>query len=281
MKLSILIGMAFAVLGGLCGGAVADEKADAAINELDKQFVNVKSYSAKTEAMTDAEFGPGHTSKKDMAGTSEWMRKGDTVLVRADMKCKTVATEGGNTTTTHSTLTTVNDGKFLYAVTDEDGKKTVVKNKAPAASSYQPKGYFALFKSYYEIKLLNDEQVNDADCCVFEIKMKPMEGAPPGGRQLVYFWKGYGIQIKSEGFDAGGKLISSSISTDIKINVDLSADRFAFKIPEGAQVVDTTGVQPQPAQTEPVTESKAEPEKVEGKKKKKKGIKLPKLPKWP
>ncbi len=279
-------------VAALSATAVADGELDKAINELEQEFAKVRSYSATSESMTDVQFGPGHTQKSEMSGTTEWMRKGDLALMRSEVNCKTTVTQGGNTTTTPSTITTVNDGEFLYVLTEENGQKTVMKSKAPAASTHHPKGYFVPYKAYYDIKLLPDQKIEGEDCYVFEMVMKPMEGVEPSGRQMIFFAKSHGLFIKSEAFDADEKLISWSISTGIKINADVEEYRFKFEIPEGAQVVDMTTMQQQPAQqqqaqpasegdqaTEPADEPKEEKNKK--KKKKKKGLGLPKLPKLP
>lgn len=287
MKRCTTVVAVLVALIGLSATAMADEKVDKAIKELDQQFSKVKSYTATDESMTNVEFGPGHTRKVEMTGTSEWLRKGEQALMHSVSKCQTTTTEGGQTTPTPSTITTVNDGEFLYMLTEENGRKTVMKNSPQSAQVHQPKSYFEMFKSYYDIKLLPDEKVNGDDCYVFELKMKPMEGVAPSGRQLVYFQKSHGIQVKSEGFDANGKLIASSLIKDLKINADINPDLFKFKIPAGAQVIDNTNPQAQPAQTEPQAEEEdseaqeAEEEKPveeEKPKKKKKGLKLPKWP---
>lgn len=272
MKPGTLVVAVIAALVGLSAAAAADEKVDKAVKELDQQFAKVKSYTAKFESKTDFEFGPGHTQKSEIAGTTEWLRKGEKALMRSEMKFKTTKTEDGKTTNTPSAITTVDDGEFLYVLTEEKGQKTVMKNQSSTAKMYQPTGFIGAYKSYYDIKLLKDDKVEGNDCYVFEMKMRPMEGVAPSGRQLVYYQKKHGIQVKFEAFDADGKLTNWSISKDLKVNVDISADRFKFKIPEGAQVIDNTTAQQQAAQTE------SEPEKKEKKKEKKKGIKLPKWP---
>jgi len=272
MKRTMLLAVMCTTLLGSSVTATADEKVDKAINELEQRFAKINSYTAKTEAMTDTEFSPGHTQKSEMVGTIEWVRKGEKALMRSDTKCNTVKTEGGQTTRTPSTIITVMDGEFYYMLTEEGDQKTVIKSQAPAAQTYHPKAIFEQFRNYFDIKLLPDEKVNGHDCYVFEMKMKPMEGMPPSGRQLMCYQKDNGLGVKFQAFDANQKLISSSLSTDIKINVDISADRFKFEIPEGAQVIDSTGAQQQPPPEEPKAEKKKE------EKKKKKGIKLPKLP---
>ncbi len=284
MKCSRLVAAVSATLLGLTVMAAADEKADKAIKELDQAFAKINSYTARIESMTDTEFGPGHTQKMEMVGKAEWLRKGKKALMRTETKCNTIKTEDGNTTKTPSTITIISDGDFLYMLTEEGDQKTVIKSKAQSAEEHHPGAMFAQLRSYYDITLLPDERVNGAACHVFEMKMKPMEGMPPSGRQLMYYQKDNGVQIKTEGFDANGKLIVSSITTDVKINADISPDRFKFEIPEGAQVMDMTASQQPPAQAESKTEEpeKEQPKQEEQKKpEKKKGFKLPKRPKLP
>jgi outer membrane lipoprotein-sorting protein len=279
MKQKVLTGAIAAVLGAWCAAAQADEGLDKVIKELDGQFAKVKSYTAKIEMMTDMAFGPGHTQKTEMTGTTEWLRKGEKALIRSEMKGKTIKTEEGKTATTLSAMSAVDDGEFMYALTEEEGQKTVTKSQSQSGQMYKPSGYFDQFKSYFDIKLLKEDKVDGNDCYVFELKMKPMEGAPPSGRQLVYFGKEHGIQVKAEGFDSDGKLISSSVSKDLKINPDISPDHFKFEVPKGAQVIDTTKAQTPPAEAERAGEEpakKEEPKKEEPKKKE--GLKLPKLP---
>jgi outer membrane lipoprotein-sorting protein len=277
MKATTLLAAAGILLLGFSGTAAADDKADQAIQELEQQFAKVKSYTAKSEALTDTEFSPGHAQKSEMKGTIEWMRKGEKALMRSDTKCETTKTEGGQTTRAPSTITTVVDGEFYYMLTEEGDQKTVVKSLAPAAQTYHPQSTFDAFRSHFDIKLLPDEKVGGHDCYVFEMKMKPMEGMPPSGRQLMYYEKKHGLNVKSAAYDANEKLISSSLTTDLKVNVDISAERFTFEVPPGAQVIDSTAAAQQPPPEEAQSEQPEEP-KEEKKEEKKKKIKLPKFP---
>lgn len=127
-----------AALWGLGATAAGEEKWDKALKELDQQFAKIKSYTAKMEAWTDSKYGPDQKQKMEMTGAVEWVRQGKKALMHSDMKQKTTKTEGGKTTTTVSTITTVSDGDFMYMLMEEDGKKTVMKNRAQPAKSYHP-----------------------------------------------------------------------------------------------------------------------------------------------
>jgi outer membrane lipoprotein-sorting protein len=41
-------------------------------------------------------------------------------------------------------------------------------------------------------------------------------------------------------FETGGKKISSTVTTDFKLNAEIPADRFAFKAPAGVEMMDLT-----------------------------------------
>ena len=249
MKSSRIVAAAAAVLLGLSLSAAADEKADKVIKELDEQYAKIKAYSAKTKSTTDVEFTPEYKQKSEMVGMMEWARQGDKAMMHSVTQVKTVETQGGSTTDKASTITAVSDGEFMYVMTEEAGQKTVMKNKAPSAKDSRPSAMFAQLREYFEITLLDDAKVDGADCHVIEMKMKPMEGMPPQGRQLQYYSKDHGMMVKTEAFDGNGKLTVSSITTDIKIDADISPDRFKFEIPPDAQVTDMSVMQ-QPGQTQ-------------------------------
>ena len=290
MKRSTLVATVFALLFGSSLTATADEKVDKVAKDLDGRFAKIDSYTAKTESMIDSQFGPNHAQKSKIVGTMAWVRKGAKILMRNEMKDQTVKTEDGKTTETTSDILMVSDGEFLYSLSEVEGKKFVTKSFAPSAKDSSPSAMFNQLKAYYDIKLLPDETVDGDDCYVFEMKMKPMEGVPPSGRQVSYYQKKTGISIKNEGFDADGKLTHSSIMKDLKINANVSDDSFKFEIPEGAQVSDMTKQQQQQQppdeqvepkeepQAEQPKEEKEEPKKPEKKKKKKKLFDVPKLP---
>ena len=289
MNVTRIVAAVSAVLFGLSMSAAGEEKLDSVIKQLDDQYAKIKTYSAKTKTTTDFAYTPEYKQKSEMVGTMEWARKGDKVLFNSVTDCDTQTTQSGETKKTKSKITSVCDGDFLYAMNEEDGHKTVMKNKAPVASDTRPSAMFKQLREHMDIKLLDDAQVDGADCFVVEMTLKPMEGVPPQGRQVQYYRKDHGMMVKSEGFDANGKLTTSTHTTDIKLNGDISDDHFKFEIPADAQVTDMTTMQ-QPGQTqaqagETQEEQPAEQKPEDGEqkdKKEKKGLKLPKkLPKIP
>ncbi|HRX84827.1 MAG TPA: hypothetical protein P5572_07400, partial [Phycisphaerae bacterium] len=210
-----------------------------------------------------------------------------------EMKGTTETTEGDTATKADSAATTVSDGDVLWVLTVEGDKKSVFKNRAPSYNDTRPSAMFAQLGNYYDVRLLPDAAVDGADCYVFEMKMKPMEGMPPMGRQLICYRKDTGLSVKSESYDANEKLTSAWTTSDIKLGASVPADHFKFEVPAGAEVTDATAMGQSPAQPETQAapeDAPAEPaaddapaqpdeDKKPEKPKKEKGIKLPKWPK--
>ncbi len=118
--------------------------------------------------------------------------------------------------------------------------------------------------------------------------------------QFMYFEKATGMMVKMVGKDSAGKVMMETLTTDLKVNSSISADRFVFNAPEGVQVIDMTQQQDYNAQpTSQESKASAEPsgekpkekpvqaEEKKAEKKKEKKSKWPKLPKkklpkkWP
>ncbi len=120
-----------------------------------------------------------------------------------------------------------------------------------------------------------------------------------------YFDKATGVMVKSVSKNVAGKVTMESLTTDLKVNSSISADRFVFTAPEGVEVMDLTKQQDYNAQAnespkssekstsgaqqsdEKPKEKPAEAEEKKTEKKKEKKSKWPKLPKkklpkkWP
>ncbi len=103
--------------------------------------------------------------------------------------------------------------------------------------------------------------------------------------KLTWYDKSTGVCLKSVSKDDKGKVVSTSVTTDVKIDPSIAADRFVFKAPDGVAVSDMTQQGQQQPTEQPAAEpkkeepKKEEPKAEEPKKKDDKGkIKLPKLP---
>ena len=274
----LLATVALVLLG--CSVAVADELADIE-KKLQESFAKVKSYTAKTKSMMDLTYGPNHTEKSEDKGTYEWIRRDGRVQFRFEFVSDRVATEDGKQTKSKTKTLGVCDGEHMYMLSEDAGKKTVIKSKAMDPSDYETKTLLAQLRESHTIKVLPEEKVDGADCFVLELKQKPEEGTPPGGRSLMYFRKDLGMSVKGVAYDADGKIIHSNVSTDIKLNPDISADRFEFKVPPDAEFIDATKFEQSPEGEQPPPEEEPEQPKQEEKQEKEKKDKKPRLPKLP
>jgi hypothetical protein len=188
----------------------------------------------------------------------------------------------------------INDGEFTYGYSVTDGKKMAYKSKTTGDWDQSP---FEIWRKEWDLKLLSDESVDGASCYVIEATPKPGSDTAAGGasgKMVFQYRKDCGLNVKMVSYDKDGKVTFTSSSTDVKVNPNLSDDRFVFKAPAGVEVQDMTAMQQQNAQHASDEQAKADaekkaekkPEKKEEKKaekkpeKKKKGLGLPKLPKW-
>ncbi|GAF73674.1 unnamed protein product, partial [marine sediment metagenome] len=90
------------------------------------------------------------------------------------------------------------------------------------------------------LTLLPDEKVEEQAAYVIESKPKS-PGPQPMAKSKMFFAKDSGIMIKMVGLDAEGKAIMTMNVKDVKLNPEISPDRFVFKAPEGVEVMDMTG----------------------------------------
>ena len=114
-------------------------------------------------------------------------------------------------------------------------------------------------------------------------------------KMVTHYRKDCGQSVKTVTYAKDGKVTMTSVTSDVKVNPSLSDDRFVFKAPAGVEVQDMTAMQDQQdaqhasdeqakadAEKKAEADKKAKAEKKADKKpeKKKKGLGLPKLPKW-
>lgn len=297
MKRRRLLGISIGLLAS-CAVGLAYDKLDEIEKKIEGSFDKIKSYSAKFKSVSDSDDGRGNKYHMDNKGTTEYVRKGDTVLSRSDSQIVTVTTTDGKETRSESKVTSVSDGEFTYMLTEDANGKQVMKSKATTLAEARPTAWLKTMREHFEITVLDDEKVDGKDCYVIQSKFKPQEGAPPQGRTVMYFRKDSGLSVKSLVYDENGKVTTESVTTDIKLNAGISESRFKLEIPPGVKVTDLTQMDTQDEQDEQdaqaqeqeekpaekktakkAEEPKKEEIKKEEKKKKKKRFRLPKLKK--
>ena len=138
-------------------------------------------------------------------------------------------------------VSTISDGTFVYNLNDMMGQKMAVKQKADSLQGTPGgKQMFENMKKNSTLTLLPDEKVEGQAAYVIESKPKS-PGPQPMAKSKMFFAKDSGIMIKMVGLDAEGKAIMTMNVKDVKLNPEISPDRFVFKAPEGVEVMDMTG----------------------------------------
>lgn len=214
------------------------------LEDVEKKLVDahskMKSYTSKTKTVQNFDMGGGQKVNVDYSGTIEWKREGDKQKFRTDMKGSTTM---GDQPKMEVSVLMISDGDFLYTLSTQMGQTSAMKQKPDTSVTGDPKKLFEKIKADNTVKVLPDAKVDGTDCHVLEVTPKQAD-AGPVAKSTMYFAKDTGINIKVVGVDKDGKEVFTNTSTDIKLNTEIANDRFAFKAPDGVQVIDMTGSTP-------------------------------------
>lgn len=240
MKSRILLCLIAAILA-LCpvlASAATLEEIEAKVFEA---FSKVKTMSADTtmEIPPNPQM-PG--AKMNIAGHLELLVDGDVSKFAQDMAMK-MEMEGQ---TQEMKMEMVCDGEFMYTINDGMGQKTATKTKIGEDESYPPPGSKMLLnflKKDFTLEPLEDKDVDGQSCYV--LQGLPSSESPGMNKLLVYFNKENGVAVQMDLYQGDDEKPAIMRYTNIKINPEISADKFVFKAPEGVEVMDLTNPAPQ------------------------------------
>ncbi len=239
MRSSLRIAAVFAVLGMGVSCCLADSLEDVE-KKIVAAFGKVKSFQAKMLTVQDMTMGDV-VNKSRIDGTYEFVRKDNKGLYRMEAKTSgSVEMKGGQSQKMDGNSLVVNDGEYAYTYSEAMGQKTAMKLKAdPRASILGDESFMQNLKKDHDVKLLPDEKLDGKSVWVIEATPKK-----PGmiGKFMYYFDQECGIALKTVGKSPEGKDFTVTTLSDVKLNADLSAERFVFKAPEGVTVQDMTKV---------------------------------------
>lgn len=246
------------------------ESVEKKIIELQSKY---KSLQMKSRHKLDMD-APQMKMKQNTETTTEAARKGDTWQSRTESKM-TGTRKLGDSPEQKDEMTslTIFDGKANYILNDSGGQKTAMKvtpDKKQNINPLDPAAQFKFYHEQYDLKLLPDEDVDGKACYVIEGKSKkPEQGMLV--RMLNYYRKDNGIAVRVRSFNDAGKEVMVWNLTDLKIDPEISPDRFVFKAPPGVQVRDLDKEMKQaeaaPPEAEKTSEKPAAQPKPEEKKK--------------
>lgn len=199
-----------------------------------------KSISFKTHVSGKIEMqGLSLATETDMA--VEATRQGDKYLSRIETASAIVKKFGGQDEKTTSTILSVSDGQYNYTYTESAGQKSAIRQKADPAKDFNPFDTQKTFKDLekdFTVKLLPDANVDGKPCFVLEMTSKGQAAQAGVTRTVSRFDKATGFSLKSETFDKDGKIMNESVTTNVKIDAQIPAERFKFKAPAGVTIQD-------------------------------------------
>jgi outer membrane lipoprotein-sorting protein len=238
-----VVGMALIVVLGCAFSARAAETIESLTKKIGEQTAKYKSLQYNMHSVNEAQAMVG---KSTMDGQFQAMRKGDKTLSRMDTKSRSSMKMGDQPEQTQEyTSTMINDGEFMYTITDTGGQKMAMKMKPdPKMAGSDPLDSESAFKAMgkdFNLKVLPDAAVEGKDAWVVEAT--PKDTKSPNmvlAKMVSYYDKKSGLPVKSLGYDKDGKVINTMVISDVKTNADIPAERFVFKAPPGVEVMDMT-----------------------------------------
>ncbi len=209
--------------------------------EIGEKYSKLKSLEQKMK-FTHEMKTEGFEMKSKGETLFEYKRSGDKAYkYRNEMKTKSEQKIQGEEKKEDSEILTIHDGEYLYSYMVSGDQKRATKAKIDPKLHTDPFDQKTLFESHrehFKMKLLPDEEVDGKSTYVIETTPKDAENNPVAGKTLTYYDKKTGISIKSVSFDKDGKKTGEYVTTDVKIDGNISDDRFVFKAPPGVEVVE-------------------------------------------
>jgi outer membrane lipoprotein-sorting protein len=200
------------------------------------KWAALSSMSTKMTMVSEMDMGDTKISTK-AESVVEYLKKDGKELHRQEMTTETTFGAGQSM---KSSITSVDDGEFLWGLQEQMGNTMVTKQKSGQMQG-SPGGekMFADLRERNNLKLLPEEKVDGVDCHVIEGTPKKAAPMRPT-KELFYFGKKTGVLVKIVGMGENDKKMMTITFSDVKINPKLDPVRFVFKVPEGVQVTDMT-----------------------------------------
>ncbi|MFH1748238.1 MAG: outer membrane lipoprotein-sorting protein [Planctomycetota bacterium] len=240
--------LAGAILAGTTLTVVADEL-DAVEKRIQTSWDKNKSVTAKLQTITHMEMGSAIIEGQG-TGSIEYMRKGEKLFSRMELKNSMSQKAGEQEMKMEQEILVIIDGDYSYTLTDMMGRKMAAKANIDPKMTGDPKAIFTEMRKTHDLTLLPEETLEDHKA--FVIQAVPKEGTQSAGSKMhLYYQQDSGMMVKMVMYDANGKPMQTMNYTDVKLDLDISPERFIFKAPEGVTVMDQTAKTDEPPTSAP------------------------------
>jgi len=131
------------------------------------------------------------------------------------------------------------DGQYLYDLRQTPRRVYATKAK-PDRNPYDPVGRLEVARSQFDAQLLPDRKFEGRDVYAIEFTPKAGDEASVTRRIVSYTDRHTGLPIKTISYDAEGRAVNVAEVVEWELNEDIPAERFAFRLPPGVELMDMT-----------------------------------------
>ncbi len=222
----------------------ADAKAGETVEAVQKKILELapklKSLTGKItinfDGRSEEDWIKGQTK-----GTIEYMVQEGKTLYRMELKSKTTTVSSKSESTKDESVTIICDGRYVYNVGVENGQKTAHKRRIdPVQSSIPSQEFFDVLNLAFVVKMLPDAEIDGQ--AVWAMQSNPRTAEPnPTPKTLSFFRKDIPFMVKTVNYDLNDNVIQATTISDVKINVSIKPERFAYTPDADTKVKDFTG----------------------------------------
>ncbi len=227
--------LALAVAFSMLGGFASAETAEEAILRLHEKSLEFPT-SHFTQVITTT------SQMVDSKSVSEVWQKREadgTIKMRTEMESE-MTMKGMDMPPTVTKAITVMDGEFVWSEIENPGMSMVTKMKVPPETQ-RGLEYLVDFVQQGNGRLLDPETIDGKQCVVIEYNMDDMAGSMTVvHRAWIAEENGMMLKSSTKGGELGGD--TEMVIKDVRTNIDIDPAKFTYTPPEGAQVMDYTGM---------------------------------------
>lgn len=217
----------------------------------------IKSAAAKVKSMrakirTTMKMDMGQMSMEGTGdGSIEFVRKGDKVLTRTELKTNMSRKMGEQEMKMDQNILAIVDGEYTYILNESMGQKMAVKTDIDAQFTADPAAMFDELHKANKFTSLPDDTVDGRKVWVLEAVANEAGPEGPAAKTRMSFDQDSGFITKIESLGEDGKPTTTIEYIGLQLDAPIDAERFVFKAPEGVEVLDQT--KPKAATSQPAS----------------------------